>query len=177
MLPTEQSVMRSRRESAAVLQKKLSSRPPPSALASQGLLVSEIGSRSKLLDRKKKSEMLTSKLLSRPEKWDLHSAGVLESEFPKEQEPEARARVRQQREAGKKPEFSTKVDSKGTMSRSQMQREVEAADLAKKREKTIRRLANHLKNRPPKVRAESNYFCVPAPFLTFTRRRKFSRRI
>ena len=172
--------MRSRRESAAILQSKLSSRPSPSVLASQGLLVSEIGSRSKLLDRKKKSEMLTSRLLSRPEKWDLHRAGVLDPEFPKEQEPEAqtkRAHVRQQREAEKKPEFSTKVDSKGTMSRSQMQREVEAADLAKKREKTIRRLANHLKNRPPKVRAECNYFCVPAPFLTFIRRRKSWRRI
>ncbi|GMH56146.1 hypothetical protein TL16_g02068 [Triparma laevis f. inornata] len=115
--------------------------------------------RARALERKKNKESLTSRLLQRPERWELHSAGVMEPEVPtNSQEPECqtvRARIKEKRQRqeqsdGRKPDFNTKIDNKGTMSRSQMAQELEAAELARQRELTIRRLAHHLKNRPPK---------------------------
>lgn len=148
MLPTDSSVMRSRRESAAILQKKLAIRPSQSQLEQERILVSKMADRARALERKKNQESLTSRLLQRPERWELHSAGVMEPEVPtNSQEPECqtvRARIREKRQRqeqsdGRKPDFNTKIDNKGTMSRSQMVQELEAAELARQRELTIRR--------------------------------------
>ena len=148
--------MRSRRDSAAVLQKKLMNRPKLEELAADNILPSKdphkaaMAARAKKIEMRRKQKALTSRLLQRPERWDLHRRGVLEREGEDVEVLTVRQRMKR-KEATKndnKPDFYIKTG--GTKSRSQMRREEEESALSKKREQTIKKLSTHLRTRPKK---------------------------
>ena len=151
MKPTSSATMRSRRESAAILQKKLLRRPAVEDLAHDNILPNKdphkaaMAVRAKKIDRRQKQEALTTRLLQRPHRWDLHKRGVLEREGPEDVEVEVlsvrqrmkRREEQNRREGAEKPDFNL-GSSKGTKSRSQLRRDEEEAARAKKRDQTIK---------------------------------------